>query len=83
MNEEKGYEPVGVPGECSDSLHSVALPNDDLVLAVPVGGDDLIFTFAEHQIAHLAASVFLAQVFPLKCIPEPDCAVSGTPTTGK
>jgi hypothetical protein len=53
-----GYKPIGVPGECGDSFHAVAFPDDDLVLAVAVGGDDFVLALAEHEIANLAARVF-------------------------
>lgn len=53
-----------------DLLHGGVPPHVDLVLAVAVGGYELINIFGKHEIADLAACLDRPQVLQLDRIPE-------------
>jgi len=48
---------VGVAGQRDDLLHAGVLPDDDLVLAVTVCGDNLVAVLGPSKVAHLTSGV--------------------------
>ena len=63
---------VGVSCQCCHSLHAGVLPHIDLVLAITMGGHELVDVLGEHQVANLTASLNGLQWLQLQGVPELD-----------
>lgn len=75
--------PVSVTSEGDDLLHARVLPNDDLVLAVAVGGNDLVRVLGPSKVTDLRASIDLICGNSTERVPELDTAISSTTTGSK
>ena len=69
--------------QCRNLLHRRVTPNIYLVLAVSVGGHELVDIFREHQIADLAPGLDRLEVLQLDSVPELDSAILGASARGQ
>lgn len=59
------------------------LPNDDFVVGVPMGADNLFGVFREHQITHLRSGIDAVYKWIVKRIPKFDSFVCRAASTGE
>lgn len=66
---------VGVASQCRHLLHPRVFPNVDFVLRIAVSAYKFVYSFAEHKVADLGASVNNIYWCGCQCVPESDGSV--------
>lgn len=72
---------LAVSFECGNLLHCWVFPDNDLVLWKPVGWNNFIGCFGEHQIANLAACVDVVDWLQSMSVPESDAFITCATST--